>query len=101
MTEIAVLPKDELKRMLEKAAARGAELALRSINPPENGVMTGKPLSAKEVAEMIGVPYNRLMTKLINQPHFPKPYLGTGKGQRKLWRESDILQWMTRFGGAK
>ena len=91
--EIAVLPKDELARLLEQAARRGAEAALRAIAPPAENE-PDKPLTAREVAEMVGVSYDTFMSKTRHLPGFPRPAVGAGKGQKKLWRKSQIEKWL-------
>ena len=97
MTEIAVLPKDELMRLIEQTAQKAIETVSQRIAPPP--VSDNAPAylhraiwNAQECADYLGV-HPSTFSRLKIQPDFPAPIHIEGiKGDR--WRAEDIRQWV-------
>ena len=94
MTNIVVLQKEELQQMLLDTAKEAARIAISQVQPLPQP-KSQKMLTAKEVAATLGVSYNKLMTDYIHRPNFPNPTLGGGKGQKKLWAQSTIENYLS------
>ena len=95
MTNIVVLQKEEFQQILLDTAKEAARLAISQIHPQQPATINTKMLTAKEVASMLGVSYNKLMSDYIHRPNFPNPTLGGGKGQKKLWAQSTIENYLS------
>lgn len=94
MTDLVVIAREELERIVEEAAARAVQRALRTAQTEREPVDL---VGVAEIAEMLGVS-RQTAYRIVDQPGFPGGIqAGTGSyRQRRVWKRGEVIRWLER-----